>query len=554
MNTFGTLFRLTSFGESHGPAIGGVIDGMPAGVVVDMDLLRREMARRRPGQSALTTARQEADEVELLSGVFEGRTTGAPIGFLVRNGNQHSADYDSLRDLFRPSHADYTYYNKYGLRDHRGGGRSSARETLTRCVAGAFAKMALGRLGVKVTAYTSQVGDIALPDDYTHYDLSVAETNAVRCPDAGTAARMAALISDVKAAGEDGDKAFAAFIDAVKKNKGVSTQVAGVSGAANTKYKVNNPAIQRAVDWAIAIANDDSFCYGLKDKKGGYASRCGCYFCGTNDKKVKMSGGDKRYYKTYVCMTFVHAAYAHGAGDPAMLKDCKSGTHCISAYRKSLKSGANQYGCWAPVGYTRNLKASDLQPGDVLIWPGVHMAMYLDNTHIVDAGGYGNGWGADTIAVRKQSWKGASYVIRYTGQGGPTGTTAAARKEYKKITTLKTLDPSTGKKVNVSPVAGHNFQSFAYAGKDIYLQSVPTGETGRNGYIYKCGANGKISSTSENLSIGHGNGLAYCTKDSTLYSVTVNGIGNNKKTSKIDPKALKITGTKSLKHGTSSIA
>ena len=202
MNTFGTLFRLTSFGESHGPAIGGVIDGMPAGVVVDMDLLRREMARRRPGQSALTTARQEADEVELLSGVFEGRTTGAPIGFLVRNGNQHSADYDSLRDLFRPSHADYTYYNKYGLRDHRGGGRSSARETLTRCVAGAFAKMVLGRLGVKVTAYTSQVGDIALPDDYTHYDLSVAETNAVRCPDAGTAARMAALISDVKAAGD----------------------------------------------------------------------------------------------------------------------------------------------------------------------------------------------------------------------------------------------------------------------------------------------------------------------------------------------------------------
>ena len=359
---------------------------------------------------------------------------------------------------------------------------------------------------------------------------------------------------DVKAAGEDGDKAFAAFIDAVKKNKGVSTQVAGVSGAANTKYKVNNPAIQRAVDWAIAIANDDSFCYGLKDKNGGYASRCGCYFCGTNDKKVKMSGGDKRYYKTYVCMTFVHAAYAHGAGDPAMLKDCKRGTRCISAYRKSLKSGANQYGCWAPVGYTRNLKASDLQPGDVLIWPGVHMAMYLDNTHIVDAGGYGNGWGAETIAVRKQSWKGASYVIRYTGQGGPTGTTAAARKEYKKITTLKTLDPSTGKKVNVSPVAGNNFQSFAYAGKDIYLQSVPTGETGRNGYIYKCGANGKISSTSENLSIGHGNGLAYCTKDSTLYSVTVNGIGNNKKTSKIDPKALKITGTKSLKHGTSSIA
>lgn len=157
MNTFGTLFRLTSFGESHGPAIGGVIDGMPAGVVVDMDLLRREMARRRPGQSALTTARQEADEVELLSGVFEGRTTGAPIGFLVRNGNQHSADYDSLRDLFRPSHADYTYYNKYGIRDHRGGGRASARETVARVVAGTIAKQLLSP--IIICAEVDELGD-----------------------------------------------------------------------------------------------------------------------------------------------------------------------------------------------------------------------------------------------------------------------------------------------------------------------------------------------------------------------------------------------------------
>ena len=134
MNTFGTLFRLTSFGESHGGGIGGVIDGMPAGIPVDEDLLSREMARRRPGQSALTTARNEADQVELLSGIFENRTTGCPIGFLVRNTNSHSTDYENLRQVFRPSHADFTYQAKYGLRDHRGGGRSSARETITRCV------------------------------------------------------------------------------------------------------------------------------------------------------------------------------------------------------------------------------------------------------------------------------------------------------------------------------------------------------------------------------------------------------------------------------------
>ena len=202
MNTFGTLFRLTSFGESHGPGVGGVIDGMPAGVEVDMEFLQSEMARRRPGQSALTTARKEADEVEILSGVFEGKTTGCPIGFLVRNTSQHSNDYDNLRDLFRPSHADFTYYSKYGIRDHRGGGRSSARETITRCVGGAFAKMALRQLGITVQAYTSQVGPIAFEGDYTAYDLSQTETNAVRCPDAQKAAEMAELITQVKAEGD----------------------------------------------------------------------------------------------------------------------------------------------------------------------------------------------------------------------------------------------------------------------------------------------------------------------------------------------------------------
>lgn len=202
MNTFGEIFRLTTFGESHGAAIGGVIDGMPAGISIDLDAVQHELDRRRPGQSALTTPRKESDRVEILSGLFEGKTTGTPIGFIIRNENQHSADYDNLRDVFRPSHADYTYYNKYGIRDHRGGGRASARETAARCVAGAFAKIALQTQGIDVKAYTSQVGSIALPGTYKDYDLCAIENNAVRCPDAATAEKMGALIKSVKAEGD----------------------------------------------------------------------------------------------------------------------------------------------------------------------------------------------------------------------------------------------------------------------------------------------------------------------------------------------------------------
>lgn len=202
MNTFGELFRLTTFGESHGPGVGGVIDGMPPGVEVDLDFIQHELDRRRPGQSALTTARKEGDKVEILSGVFEGKTTGCPIGFLVRNENQHSNDYDNLRNLFRPSHADFTYFKKYGLRDHRGGGRTSARETIARVVGGAFARLALRRLGISITAYTSQVGHIALSGTYADLDLSVVESNPVRCPDEKVAAEMAKLIAEVKAEGD----------------------------------------------------------------------------------------------------------------------------------------------------------------------------------------------------------------------------------------------------------------------------------------------------------------------------------------------------------------
>ncbi|NPD54277.1 chorismate synthase [Prevotella sp. PTAC] len=202
MNTFGKIFTLTTFGESHGEAIGGVIDGMPAGIEVDTDFIQHELNRRRPGQSDITTGRKEEDKVEILSGVFEGKTTGCPIGFIVRNTNQHSHDYDNMRDVFRPSHADYTYHNKYGIRDHRGGGRSSARVTISRCVAGAFAKLALTQIGISIQAYTSQVGDISIDKDYRKHDLSKTETNAVRCPDKDAAARMERLIKDVKADGD----------------------------------------------------------------------------------------------------------------------------------------------------------------------------------------------------------------------------------------------------------------------------------------------------------------------------------------------------------------
>ena len=201
-NTYGNIFTLTSFGESHGEAVGGVVDGMPAGIDIDLDFIQSELDRRLPGQSAITTSRKEADKVELLSGVFEGKSTGCPIGFVVRNTNQHSQDYENMRNVFRPSHADYTYTSKYGERDHRGGGRSSARITISRCVAGALAKLALRQIGVSVTAYTSQVGDISIDPDYRNHDFSKIETNAVRCPDIEAAAKMEKLIAEVKGQGD----------------------------------------------------------------------------------------------------------------------------------------------------------------------------------------------------------------------------------------------------------------------------------------------------------------------------------------------------------------
>lgn len=202
MNTFGKIYRLTSFGESHGAAIGGVIDGVPSDFRIDIDEVQCQLNRRRPGQSSIVTPRDEKDRVKFMSGLFEGRTTGCPIGFVVENADQHSNDYEEMRRVFRPSHADFTYTAKYGLRDHRGGGRSSARETISRVVAGAVARQVLAARGIEIFAYTSTVGHIDLPLDYSQVDSSLIDTNDVRCPDADTAAKMRELIAQVKAEGD----------------------------------------------------------------------------------------------------------------------------------------------------------------------------------------------------------------------------------------------------------------------------------------------------------------------------------------------------------------
>jgi chorismate synthase len=198
-NSFGNLFKLTTFGESHGVAIGGIIDGCPPGIQLDFDAIQNEMNRRKPGQSTIVTQRKEPDAVEFLSGIFEGQTTGTPIGFVIKNTNQKSNDYSHIKDVYRPSHADYTYEKKYGLRDYRGGGRSSARETASRVVAGAIAKQFLS--SIKINAYTSSVGDLFLEKPYQDLDFSKIESNAVRCPDEATAKQMIAKIKEIKKQG-----------------------------------------------------------------------------------------------------------------------------------------------------------------------------------------------------------------------------------------------------------------------------------------------------------------------------------------------------------------
>ena len=201
MNTLGQLLTLTTFGESHGPAIGGVLDGFPAGITVDLDYVRECMQRRRPGQSTVTTGRQEKDEVEFLSGLLDGVSTGAPIAFIIRNNDQHSSDYDELKDLFRPSHADYAWEQRYGIRDWRGGGRSSARVTAPICVAGALATLAMRKFipSLQITAFTSQIGPFSTnPANDMDYTTVMAESNVVRCPDGELASKMEEYIKQLR--------------------------------------------------------------------------------------------------------------------------------------------------------------------------------------------------------------------------------------------------------------------------------------------------------------------------------------------------------------------
>jgi len=199
-NTFGNLFKLKTFGESHGVAIGGVLDGCPSGLEIDLEAIQQELNRRKPGQSAIVTQRKEPDTVEFYSGIFDGKTTGTPIGFAIHNTNQKSHDYSHIKDSYRPSHADYVYDQKYGFRDYRGGGRSSARETASRVVAGAIAKQMLAE--IKINAFVSQVGNMSLEKNYKDLDLSLTESNAVRCPDPEMAAQMEAYIKEIRKEGD----------------------------------------------------------------------------------------------------------------------------------------------------------------------------------------------------------------------------------------------------------------------------------------------------------------------------------------------------------------
>ena len=201
-NSIGTIFRLTTFGESHGSAIGGVIDGVPSGAEINIEKIQQQLDRRRPGQSKITTQRKESDTVQILSGIFENKSTGMPIGFIIQNSDTKSSDYDHLKDTFRPSHADFTYQEKYGHRDHRGGGRSSARETACRVVAGAIAQQILASVGIEIWAYVSSVGEIDCDKPYQELQSTMVDQNIVRCPDQGAANRMIARIEEVRKAGD----------------------------------------------------------------------------------------------------------------------------------------------------------------------------------------------------------------------------------------------------------------------------------------------------------------------------------------------------------------
>ncbi|MBF6627917.1 MAG: chorismate synthase [Proteiniphilum sp.] len=279
MNTFGTIFRLTTFGESHGEAVGGVIDGCPPGLEIDMEFIQSELDRRRPGQSRITTPRKESDRVQFLSGLFEGRSTGAPIGFMVSNENQQSSDYDHLKEVFRPSHADFTYQQKYGIRDHRGGGRSSARETLSRVVGGAVAKLWLRQMNVDIIAYSSQVGEIALEHDYTKYDLSLIEETPVRCPDPEKAEEMIKLINEVRYQGDTIGGIITCVIKGVpvglgepvfgKLHAALGSAMLGINAVKGFEYGTGFNVSQRGSEVNDVFYNDKGIISTRTNRSGG---------------------------------------------------------------------------------------------------------------------------------------------------------------------------------------------------------------------------------------------------------------------------------------------
>lgn len=219
-NSIGHIFRLTTFGESHGPAIGGIIEGCPAGLTIDLSFVQNELNRRKPGQSSVTSPRKEEDKVEFLSGIFEEKTIGTPIAFIIRNKDQQSSDYDHLKDTFRPSHADYTYDKKYGIRDFRGGGRASARETAARVVGGAIAKLILQKASITITGFVSQIGDVISGIHFNNINTKAIESSPVRCPDPEQSSKMIALIDNLKIEGDTIGGSITCIISGVEAGLG----------------------------------------------------------------------------------------------------------------------------------------------------------------------------------------------------------------------------------------------------------------------------------------------------------------------------------------------
>lgn len=280
-NTFGTQFRLTTFGESHGIALGGIIDGCPAGLVIDLEFIQNELNRRRPGQSALTTPRDEKDAIEILSGVFEGRSTGSPIAFEIRNKDQHSFDYDHLKNAYRPSHADYTYDSKYGFRDHRGGGRSSARETLSRVAGGAIAKLLLQHSGIQVKAYVSSIGEVNASRPFTIDQLGEMEQSPVRCPDAEASGKMIDLINKLKQEGDTTGGTITCIINGVPPGLGepvfdklqadLAKGAMSINTAKGFEYGegFNAPAMRGSTHNDVFVANEKGEISTLTNHSGG---------------------------------------------------------------------------------------------------------------------------------------------------------------------------------------------------------------------------------------------------------------------------------------------